>query len=189
VTEPETTVAGVERELGQAVRVLAHIPHPHLGRRAAAGPVKAAEQMPAAGRVARFNRRLGVLVTNAVGTMWCAYLFAGLALTSLPDAIRGGRATIVSWVAQTLLQLVLLSVIMVGQRVDSAAGDARAKAAYDDGAAVLHYVDQLTRSLTHLHAKVDQLTPQPAPPAAPVMAAPPPPPPAAGPEPGAPATA
>jgi hypothetical protein len=46
--------------------------------------------------------------------MWCAYAFALFDLVSLPDAIRGGRAAIVSWVAQTFLQLVLLS---VGRRI------------------------------------------------------------------------
>jgi len=49
--------------------------------------------------------------------MWCAIAFTLLALVSLPDAIRGGKATIISWVAQTFLQLVLLSVIMVGQNL------------------------------------------------------------------------
>ena len=60
---------------------------------------------------------IGVKITGAVGTMWCALAFACLALVSLPDAIRTGRPAIVSWVAQTFLQLVLLSVIMVGQQV------------------------------------------------------------------------
>ena len=61
--------------------------------------------------------RLGVIITSAVGTMWCALAFACLALISLPDAIRTGRPAIISWIVQTFLQLVLLSVIMVGQQV------------------------------------------------------------------------
>lgn len=53
--------------------------------------------------------------------MWCAYIFAAIALISLPSAIKtGDLITIVSWVAQTFLQLVLLSIIMVGQSVSSA---------------------------------------------------------------------
>ena len=52
--------------------------------------------------------------------MWCAYLFAAIALISLPKAIASGDSiVIVSWVAQTFLQLVLLSIIMVGQKVAS----------------------------------------------------------------------
>ena len=57
-----------------------------------------------------------------------------------PAAIRGGAAAIVSWVAQTFLQLVLLSVIMVGQNVQAAAADKRAEATYHDASATLHEV-------------------------------------------------
>lgn len=65
----------------------------------------------------RFNQWLAAKITNAVATMTCAYAFAVLACVSLPDAIRGGSATLVAWIAQTFLQLVLLSVIMVGQNL------------------------------------------------------------------------
>ena len=58
----------------------------------------------------------GGKITGVVGTMWCAIAFAVLALVSLPGAIATGNlVTIISWIAQTFLQLVLLSVIMVGQ--------------------------------------------------------------------------
>ena len=59
----------------------------------------------------------GEKITNVVGTMWCAALFACLALLSLPDAVRAGRMSMIQWVAQTFLQLVLLSIILVGQNV------------------------------------------------------------------------
>jgi hypothetical protein len=52
--------------------------------------------------------------------MWCAYAFALLAILSLPAAIKtGDLIVIVAWIAQTFLQLVLLSIIMVGQDVQS----------------------------------------------------------------------
>ena len=55
-----------------------------------------------------------------VSTMWCAYIFAAIALISLPSAIKSGDTiVIVAWIAQTFLQLVLLSIIMVGQSVQS----------------------------------------------------------------------
>ena len=44
--------------------------------------------------------------------MWCAYVFAAIALISLPNAIDAGRAALISWIAQTFLQLVLLSIII-----------------------------------------------------------------------------
>lgn len=69
----------------------------------------------------RFNLWLAEKITSGVATMWCAYLFAAIALISLPKALQSGDSiVIVSWVAQTFLQLVLLSIIMVGQKVQSA---------------------------------------------------------------------
>ena len=68
----------------------------------------------------KFNLWLAEKITNGVATMWCAYLFAAIALISLPKAIKtGDSVVIVSWIAQTFLQLVLLSIIMVGQKVQS----------------------------------------------------------------------
>jgi hypothetical protein len=115
-----------------------HVPHPHIHTRQAAGPPRTDDQMPSGGPVTRFNTWLALKITAGVGTMWCAYAFAALALVSLPDALRAGRAAIVSWIAQTFLQLVLLSIIIVGQRVQGAAADKRAQATYEDADAVLH---------------------------------------------------
>ena len=71
--------------------------------------------------ITKFNQKLALKITNAVSTMWAAYIFAGIALISLPAAIRSGDSlVIVAWVAQTFLQLVLLSIIMVGQAQSAA---------------------------------------------------------------------
>jgi hypothetical protein len=68
----------------------------------------------------KFNLWLAGEITDGVATMWCAYLFAIIALISLPKAISSGDSiVIISWIAQTFLQLVLLSIIMVGQKVQS----------------------------------------------------------------------
>lgn len=70
--------------------------------------------------IARFNQKIAEKITSAVSTMWCAYIFAAIALVSLPAALRtGDPIVIVAWVAQTFLQLVLLSIIMVGQSASS----------------------------------------------------------------------
>ena len=111
-------------------------------------PVKVAEQLPHGNAAARFNAWFAVKVTNGVGTMWCAYAFAGLALISLPQAIASHNAvTLVSWVSQTFLQLVLLSVIIVGQNVLAAAADKRSEATYKDADAVLHEAVKLQEHL------------------------------------------
>ncbi len=78
--------------------------------------------------IGRLNTRLAVGITKVVGSMWCAYAFAILALVSLPAAIQSHSAIIiVAWIAQTFLQLVLLPIIIVGQNVQAAATDARAE--------------------------------------------------------------
>ena len=71
--------------------------------------------------ITRFNQKAAAKITSAVSTMWAAYIFAGIALISLPAAIRSGDSlVIVAWIAQTFLQLVLLSIIMVGQAQSAA---------------------------------------------------------------------
>ncbi|WP_321960832.1 hypothetical protein [Paraburkholderia sp. J7] len=91
------------------------------------------------------NGRIAVAITNVVGTMWCAYVFAAIALVSLPSAIQGGVSTLVAWVAQTFLQLVLLSVIMVGQKVAAAASDKQALQTYKDAEALLKLQDEMRK--------------------------------------------
>lgn len=127
--------------------IYVHIPHPHIASRSAQGPVRVADQHDTGNPFSRFNTRVAVLVTKVVGSMWCAYLFAAFDLISLPAAIRGGPSTIVAWVAQTFLQLVLLSVIMVGQNVQAAAADKRSEATYNDASATLHEVAHVQEHL------------------------------------------
>lgn len=71
-------------------------------------------------QIREFNRGVALWVTEKVGTMSCAYAFAVIALISLPEALSSeDPLEIVSWIAQTFLQLVLLSIIIVGQNIQS----------------------------------------------------------------------
>jgi hypothetical protein len=94
-------------------------------------------------RETQFNDWLAISITRVVGTMWCAYAFAGLALVSLPAAIRGGTATLIAWIAQTFLQLVLLSIIMVGQKVAAEKSDRQLEQTYCDAEALLKISDEI----------------------------------------------
>jgi hypothetical protein len=112
-----------------------------------------AEIKKAVSEVEGFNAKFAVLITRGVGTMACAYLFALIAFVSLPAILiqagvltnsdvprfltKPGLILIVAWIAQTFLQLVLLSIILVGQRVQSAASDERAEKEFTDTEAVL----------------------------------------------------
>src|SRR5580658_11320514 len=88
-------------------------------------------------RAEGFNAKLAVFLTNIVGSMWCAYVFAVIALIGLRPALRPGGEGIIAWIAQTFLQLVLLSVIMVGQNVQSVASDIRSQHTYEDTLQIL----------------------------------------------------
>ena len=110
-------------------------------------PSAVKDMHPRANLLQKVNALLAVKITNAVGTMWCAYAFALLAVISLPEAIHGGTATLVAWVAQTFLQLVLLSIIIVGQKVTGEASDRRAVDTYNDAEAVLHEALQIQQHL------------------------------------------
>src|SRR5258708_1049333 len=119
-----------------------YVPHRRTQRKlevTAPRPLTTVHQIPTPTAAQGFNAWLAGKVTSGVGTMWCAYAFAALALVSLPSAIRSGNPVVlVSWISQTFLQLVLLSVIIVGQNVLAAAADKRSEATYKAADAVLH---------------------------------------------------
>ena len=140
---------------GVVSSIFRHVPHPHIALRKHRAPATRADAHPHANAMQRFNTWIACKITGAVGTMWCAYLFALLAIVSLPEAVHGGTATLVAWVAQTFLQLVLLSIIIVGQKVDGAASDKRALDTYNDAEAVLHEAGQIQ---AHLAAQDQVLT-------------------------------
>src|SRR5271169_5853707 len=150
------------------VSIYKYVPHHRTKEKLggqAAGPVRAIDQLPTGSPSARFNAWFAVKVTSGVGTMWCAYAFAALAIVSLPAAISSHSAVLlVSWISQTFLQLVLLSVIIVGQNVLAAAADKRSEATYEDADAVLHEAvkiqDHLAMQDTVLDHLIDKLTAQ-----------------------------
>lgn len=75
----------------------------------------------------KFNDWLAVKITNSVGTMWCAYAFLLLDLFMLPPVIQANSIMVwVTYIAQTVLQLVLLPIIMVGQNVIQAQNESKA---------------------------------------------------------------
>jgi hypothetical protein len=130
-------------------------PHAFKTRRHLAKAVRfsPSEIKQAMSEVEGFNAKLAVLITHAVGSMAMAYVFCLIALTSLPAILieagvltsgdvpkfltKPGLILIVAWIAQTFIQLVLLSIIMVGQDVQSIASDARSENTFKDTQAIL----------------------------------------------------
>jgi hypothetical protein len=131
-----------------------HHPHPHIEIRKKTAPKP---KSPPEGPLARFNTFLADRITKSVGTMWCAYAFALIAFISLPEAIHTGKSALISWIAQTFLQLVLLSIIMVGQKVEGAVADTRAADTYKDAEAILYEALEIQKHLEAQDALLEKL--------------------------------
>jgi hypothetical protein len=142
-----------------------YIPHHRTKNRlegGAAGPVKVHDQLPSDTAWQRFNAKVGLRITLLVGTMLAGYIFAIIALLSLPSAISSHNLTIIiAWVSSNFLQLVLLPVIIVGQNIQAKAADKRSEATYNDADAVLHEAVKIQEHLlaqdTTLSDLVDKL--------------------------------
>jgi len=129
-----------------------HVPHPHIAMRKKSGPPKTTDEHVG------FNGKVALALTTIVGTMWCAYAFAILALIALPSALgQGTLLADVSWLSQTFIQLVMLSVIMVGQNILSRASDKRADMTYQDADATFHESEQIQAHLMEQDQAINTL--------------------------------
>jgi hypothetical protein len=118
-----------------------HVPHPYIAKRKETGPSKTTDEHVG------FNGKVALILTTVVGTMWCAYAFAMLALVALPAAAGQGSLALIQWVSQTFIQLVMLSVIMVGQNILARSSDKRADMTYQDADATFHEAEQIQAHL------------------------------------------
>ena len=137
MTEGTGAPAGAHRVIFQP------IPHPRILERRKKKPAKVADEATG------INGRIALVITAVVGTMWCAYAFAALALVVLPQA-TSSPLLLVQWISQTFIQLVMLSILMVGQNIQGRAADQRAADTYKDAEAILHECMQLQ---AHLEAQ------------------------------------
>ena len=104
-------------------------------------------------------------ITGWVGSMSCAWIFCLLSVASLPAVltqafhlhvfpswlISVGLIALVAWIAQTFLQLVLLSIILVGTNVSAEASDARAAKQFEDTRSVTIALDRLDETHRRRH--------------------------------------
>ena len=98
-----------------------------------------------------FNNSIATFITEKVGTMWCAYAFAAIALVSLPEAIAGGIGTFITWLSQSFIQLVLLSIVMVGQTIQGEKTESRAQEDHDNIMAELEEIKSIHSEIVILH--------------------------------------
>lgn len=106
------------------------------------------------------NTKIAVTLTKSVGTMWTAYTFVVLAIIGL-FAILGVLsplvALLVAWTSQTLIQLVLLPVIMVGQNVLSRKQEIQSEEQFNTTIKTYHDIEQI---MLHLSAQDAELLKQ-----------------------------
>lgn len=124
-------------------RTIPHIMQHHLQK-----PAKVADQASPG-----LNGKVALVLTKSVGTMWCAYAFAILAIIGFPVGSTTPRDYVV-WLSQTFIQLTMLSVIMVGQNLLSAASDKRAEDTWKDADATFHTAHQIQDHLTAQDAEL-----------------------------------
>lgn len=95
---------------------------------------------------AGFNTKIAVAITRGMGTMTCAYIFVLLALVGFP----GFHATAtqdVQWISQTLIQLVALSILAVGQQVVSRHQELQSDEMFQTTMKSFHDIEQITLRL------------------------------------------
>lgn len=120
-------------------KIYEHIKHWHKPRNANHAM---AEEQGNAG----VNQRIAVAITRGMGTMFCAYIFAALALAGFP----GFPATIqqyVQWLSQTFIQLTALSILAVGQSVIGKHAEIQADEAFSTTLHTFHDMEQVMEHL------------------------------------------
>ncbi|MGH2510647.1 MAG: hypothetical protein ACRDHZ_25010 [Ktedonobacteraceae bacterium] len=127
-----------------------HEPHPHKPRNV--NLLHNAEQTAEG-----INTKIAIILTNSVGSMWTAYLFVVIAIVGLL-AILGVfnalTALLVAWASQTLIQLVLLPVIMVGQNVLNRKAELQAEEQFNTTMSTYHDIEQVMQHLVAQDAEL-----------------------------------
>lgn len=110
-------------------------PHPH--RAVSVNGIREHEQ-----KVAGFNQRIAILITNALGSVPCMYFFMILALIGFPG-LHASPYQYVQWLSQTCIQLVALSVLGISQNILNHHTELQSDAMYDTDVKVYHDTETL----------------------------------------------
>ena len=147
IQEVHTHLEEQDKILNAGVQLVEDNPHPWVEKRKLTNPPRVADE-----RVGR-NGHIAAWLTERVGTMWAFYAAAlfqfgwmGLAISGIIkfDPYPFAFLLFIS----SLLQLIFMFVIMVGQDVLGKTGDKRAQQTYLDAEAVLHECLRLQQHLT-----------------------------------------
>ena len=136
-----------DRVLNQGIELVRSEPHPWVKERTAIKPAIAEEQYIG------INGRIAAAITRAVSTMWAFYVaaifqFGWIALAEIGIIKFDSYPFAFLLFISSLLQLIFMFVITVGQDVLGRAGDQRAQQTFLDAEAVLHECRRLQQHLT-----------------------------------------
>jgi hypothetical protein len=144
--EPESPTAAPGSALYQ------HSAHPHQPRNV--NHVHRREQ-----ETASFNTRVAVWLTKNVGTMQCAYVFAGIGIGSLVGVATNNvvLAAVFGSLSSYFLQLVLLPILSVGQNVLGRHQELQADEMFKTSQRSFHDIEEI---MAHLSAQDAELLKQ-----------------------------
>jgi uncharacterized membrane protein len=133
--------------LYQGINVVEHNPHPWIKARKLQPPALAKDQL--VGR----NGRIAAWITHRVGSMWAFYVafvfqFGWIALAQAGLIKFDPYPFAFLLFISSLLQLIFMFVIMVGQDVLGRTGDKRSQQTFLDAEAILHECLRLQEHLT-----------------------------------------
>nr|MDQ6948761.1 DUF1003 domain-containing protein [Actinomycetota bacterium] len=147
VTTLHSHLQAQDRILNQGIELVRSEAHPRIKDRAAIRPATVGEQYVG------LNGRIAAVITRGVSTMWAFYAaaifqFGWIALAQLGIIKFDSYPFAFLLFISSLLQLVFMFVIMVGQDVLGRAGDQRAQQTLLDAEAVVHECRRLQQHLT-----------------------------------------
>ncbi len=102
-----------------------------------------------AGSVSRFNAAIAVGATHALSSMWFFWFCVALDLIELPSVLTNlTPIVVVTYISQTVIQLLALPLLGAGQRIIAEAQDARAEADHKTLTA-LHTINVTQLAILH----------------------------------------
>lgn len=121
-------------------KVFKHKPHPHVPQNVN----EMVKETPL-----NINERIALLVTNALGSMPCAYVFVVLAIIGFPG-VNATPPQLVNWVSQTFIQLVALSILALGQTIQNRNTEMRNNQSYLMQVKTVHDVELMYGMLSDI---------------------------------------
>ncbi|HZX08655.1 DUF1003 domain-containing protein [Kribbella sp.] len=146
-----------DQALSRGVSLLESSPHPWIERHKVQSPPRALDQQIGV------NGRIAAWLTERMGSMWAVYLAAVTQIIWTSTAAFGVQHfdpypfAFMSFLS-TLVQLIFMIVIMVGQGVLERAGDRRAEQTYLNGEAILHECRRMEARLTAQDRLIESLS-------------------------------